>query len=556
MTPSKKRFVWLLFFFFCAAEAGASDPAFPLPHDVAATAHPLASEAALEIFRKGGNAIDAAVAAAFALNVVEPQNSGMGGGGFMMIYLARAKEVVVLDYREVAPAMADEEVFRKQSSQKGEAAAAVPGFLKGMAYALQHYGRLPLKDAMAPAVRLAEKGFPVSPILAKRMKENEGCLGKYESSKKIFFRDGRILKEGEEWSQQDLAKSFKAVASKGPSVFYEGEIARAIDRLMKEKNGLLRLQDLKNYTLKRREPLHLSYHGYDLALMPPPSAGGILISEMLQIIQDDPLQKWGWASPREAHLLSEAMRVAFYDRARFLGDEDFVKVPKEELVSPAHAKEWRSKMRLDRKISERELENSSPVESRESHTTHASFVDREGNVVAMTNSLNLLFGSCVIVPGTGILLNDHMDDFSIGREANAFGLAPGELNRMKPGKRPLSSMSPTLVFKAGRPVLALGSPGGPTILTNVFQVLINRIDHGFSLEQAVEKPKLNHQYLPDVLQYETGYPETARKALEKMGYRLEERKSWGNVQAVEIDPVSGKVSGVSDPRGEGKVLFH
>ena len=484
------------------------------PNDVAVTSHPLASEAAFETYKQGGNAIDAAVAAAFALGVAEPYNSGLGGGGFMLIYHAASKKVIALDYRETAPLQATEETFKQGSSVVGYKAIAVPGLVHGLETALKKYGSLPLKKTIEPAYKLAHEGFPVSEELRKRLYARGNCLGRFPATRKIFFHKSQPRKPGTNLVQSDLAKTLQLIGEQGSDVFYKGAITEKIAQAMKKNKGLIQTQDLNNYATRQLDPVVINHQGHAIHTMPLPSSGGLLMAQMFQILKGTPLKEWGWGSPLEAQRLVDAMKIAFAYRQK-LGD--------------------------------------TPPESPQ--TTHASFADHQGNVVAMTNSLNLSFGSCVTIPGTGILMNDHMDDFATrASQPNAFKLIQGEANKVAGGKRPLSSMSPTIVLKNGKPLYALGSPGGPTIISNVFQTLINLIDHNMGLERAVAAPKLHHQFKPDRLSHQKGYPAPSLEALRKQGYALHYRPQWGNLQVIRIDPKSGQISGVSDPRGQGKVI--
>ncbi len=498
--------VFLIFYFlFFFPFSVFSNPSSPLKNNVAVTAHSLATQAGIQMYQKGGNAVDAAVAAAFALGVVEPHNSGIGGGGFMMIYLSSEKKTVILDYREVAPFLVHPNTYADQSSTVGYSAIAVPGEVLGLTEALKKYGSLTLKEVMKPAMAYAEEGFHISPLLEKRIQSRQECLRRFDSTRKIYFQNEIPLKAQETLIQKDLAKTLRLISKKGPEVFYQGRIAQKIDHEMKKNQGLIRLKDLKDYQVKERTPLFTNYRGYELVLMPLPSSGGILLTKMFQEMEKKTLASGG--SWKEAELLMRTMKSAFKERMG-LGDEG-------------------------------------------GNTTHASFVDQEGNAVSMTNSLNLPFGSCVTIAGTGILMNDQMDDFATTPTPNAFGLVQGAVNQVAAGKRPLSSMSPTIVFKEGQPVYVLGSPGGPTIISNVFQVLVNLIDHHLSLEEAIAKPKLHHQYQPDVIRYEKNYPSLILQKFEKKGFHLESSESWGNVQAIEINWNTHFAHGVSDPRGEG-----
>ncbi len=516
-------------------------------NNIAVTAHPLASQAAIDIYKQGGNAIDAAVAAAFALNVVEPHNSGIGGGGFMMIYSAKLKQVIVLDYRETAPAASEKFEYTGNNSRIGASAAAVPGLARGMEHALTHYGQLKLAQTLQPAIKLARDGFPVSPLLADRLINRANCLGRFKTTKKLLFYKHHPLKTNTQFKQADLANSLESIATKGADSFYIGALAKKLVAEIKKQGGLIREADLAKYQVKTREPIQANYKGYQLYLMPLPSSGGILLKQMLTMTEQDPLKQWGHQSVKTAHLLTEVMKAAFKDRSEKLGDADFTPFDA-KLLDENYAKNKRQQIRLDR---------ASPLpqellQPEGSQTTHASFADQAGNVVAMTNSLNLAFGSCVIVPGTGILLNNHMDDFATqAGKANAFGLVQSTANRIQAGKRPLSSMSPTFIFKDKQFRYALGSPGGPTIISNVFQIIVNLLQHNMSLRQAIAAPKLHHQYLPPQLYYQERYPRSTLDALNAKGHQTKYRSRWGNVQAVSLDLKTQSFQGVSDPRGEG-----
>jgi gamma-glutamyltranspeptidase/glutathione hydrolase len=489
----------------------AAGQATPFDQDAAATAHSQATETAMEIYRQGGNAVDAAVAAAFALAVVEPHNSGLGGGGFLLFYSAKDRRLHALDYRETAPALAARHVYQGAETTEGWRAMAVPGMLAGLTIALSEYGTKPLSEILGPAIRLAEKGFEATPILAEEIAERVGCLGKFPATREVFLPGGRPPRAGERLIQRDLARTLHIIAEKGPDVFYRGEIADRIEKAAEASGGFLRRRDLAGYSTKRRDPVRFGYRGFEIASMGLPSSGGILMKAMFADLERRPAGSFEWGSIEEAEALTGRMKEAFRGRV-FLGDPDFARFK----------------------------------------TTHATFADRFGNVVSMTNSLNQPFGSCVVVPGLGLLMNDHMDDFAARPgEPNAFGLIQGEANRIEAGKRPLSSMSPTIVLKGGRPVYALGSPGGPTIISNVFQTIVNLIDHGMSLEQAVAAPKLHHQFGPDVLSVQPGYPTLTKAKLKMRGVTLKEW-SWGNLQAVSLDFKRRRLTPVSDPRGQGR----
>lgn len=524
--------------------------ASPLKNDVAVTAHEAATQAALNSYEQGGNAIDAAVAAALALGVVEPQNSGLGGGGFMLIYLADKRKVVAIDYREMAPKLADENTYSTHSSTDGYAAIGVPGQLKGLELAQKRYGKLSLATNLQAAISLAENGFDVSPLLASRLQARADCLKQFPSSRKIFFAGRRPLKTGDRLVQKDLAQAMKIIAQHGVDAFYKGSLATQIVDAMSENDGLIRKKDLSGYKVKVKKPVVIPYHGYTIYSMPLPSSGGILLKQMFQVLRDDPLLLWGWDDPRSAHLIIEVMKLAFADRAQYLGDDDFVTIPP-KLTDPRYAAQQRNRISPHTPI---QAKGSASPANKTSQTTHASFADRFGNAVAMINSLNLSFGSCVVIPGTGIVMNDEMDDFSTHPgKPNAFGLMQSHANRVQPGKQPLSSMTPTIVTQLGQARYVIGTPGGPTIITNVFQVLLNLLAFHMPLKAAVNTPKLHEQYLPDVVQYQPGYPAATLQALQKKGHKLKLGRNWGNVEAIAIDWKDGVIQGVADPRGEGTV---
>jgi gamma-glutamyltranspeptidase/glutathione hydrolase len=523
------------------------------------SAHPLASAAGVEVLRRGGNAVDAAVAAAFALSVVEPYSSGLGGGGFMLIYPGPGREVAVLDYREVAPAKASREMYQKDGrvapglSTTGHLAVAVPGTVAGLAAALERYGTMPLSRALEPAIRLAEDGFRVSLEFEARDLATWKKLKLNDAAAKIFLRRGLPYQVGQTLKQPDLAKTLRAVAAGGPQVFYRGWIADAIADDMAGHGGLITRADLAAYQPRWRQPVAGSYRGFQVVSMPPPSSGGVILLEMLNVLEGYDLAGMGFHSVETEHLLAETMRFAFADRAAFLGDPAFVKIPLDRLLSKEYADFLRESLRLDRATPSREIKRGNLLPAESQTTTHLSVVDKNGGAVALTQTINTLFGAGVAAPGTGILLNDEMDDFAADPgQPNAYGLVQGEANAVAPGKVPLSSMSPTLVFKDGKLFLVVGSPGGPRIITTVLQVILNVADFGMNLPEAVAAPRLHHQWLPDQLYLEAGRLSfSERRALEKKGHTLKRYVLPGNAQAILVAP-DGSLVGASDPRGEGR----
>ncbi|MBI3016174.1 MAG: gamma-glutamyltransferase [Candidatus Tectomicrobia bacterium] len=568
MFSKQGRTVWMLVllslllftpFAGTAAERSSAQSA----HGMVASAHPLASRTGIEILKKGGNAVDAAVAMAFVLGVVEPHSSGIGGGGFMLIRSGRSGEITALDYREKAPARASRDMYLDKSgnvvpglSTEGYRAAAVPGTVAGLTLALQKYGSKTLPQVLSPAIRYADQGFPVSAYLREQIKSQQEKLAKFPDSRRIFLHNGNPPQVGEILVQKELANTLKAVAQKGVRIFYEGSIADIIDREMRKNGGLMREDDLAAYRAVLRPPVRGTYRGYEIVSMPPPSSGGVHLIQILNILEGYDLHRMGRHSAAAVHLEVEAFRRAYADRAQFLGDPGFVKIPVAGLLSKPYATALRGKIDLDRATPSREVKPGNPAAYESPSTTHLSVVDREGNAVALTQTINTTFGSGVVIPSTGILLNNEMDDFSAKPGvSNVYGLVGSEANSIAPGKIPLSSMTPTMVFRGGKLFLVLGSPGGSRIITAAVQVILNVIDYGMNIRDAVSAPRIHHQWLPDEVQMEKGaLPSRVLRALEAMGHTVRERDSMGNVQAILVDPATGAPSGVSDPRGVGVAL--
>jgi gamma-glutamyltranspeptidase/glutathione hydrolase len=530
-----------------------------------ATAHPLASDAAAEVLRAGGNAADAAVAAAFALSVVEPQSSGIGGGGFALVYVARTGEIHALDFREVAPGAATAGMFTAREGEKpspsldGGLAVAVPGAVKGYAELARRFGTRPLPTLVEPAARLAERGFPATPHLAEAARIREGCLAARPAARREFLppaEDGRPAPPapGKRVVRRELARTLRLLG-RDPDAFYRGPLARAIARAVKDDGGVLSEEDLARYRVRARAPVEGSYRGHRVVSMGLPSAGGAIVIGLLQALEGERPRDGGYRPVRFLHLMTEIEKRLFARRA-LLGDPDFADgaaVIVEEMTSPAQA------ARLAAGIGERATPADAlapgPARARESrHTSHLSVVDREGNAVAMTTTVNYLFGACVVVPGTGILLNDEMDDFDAAAGVpNAYGLVGTGANAPAPGKTPLSSMAPTLVFDpGGRLWLVVGAPGGSTIPTTIAQVISHLVDDGMTLAQALAAPRLHHQWRPDVLRVEpNGLEAETARALEARGHRLERaERPWGNAQAVRRRE-DGRWEAESDPRYGG-----
>jgi len=537
-------------------------------------AEPLAAEAGLAILRQGGNAVDAAVAVAFALAVTHPQAGNLGGGGFMLVRLADGRAAFI-DYREVAPAAARADMYLDadgktipDASTLGWRAAGVPGTVAGLDLALRNYGTLSLNQVLEPAIRLAERGFPVGQRLADDLRDDAARLSRFPDSRRIFLRNGRTFRPGDHFRPRELARTLKHLARYGARSFYEGALAGQLVSEMRSHKGLITRDDLRKYQPVVRQPLAGRFRGYDILTAPPPSSGGIALLEMLAILdpllpaEADPL------APGTIHLVTEAMRRAFADRARYLGDPDFACIPVEGLLARRHTELLRASIDPERasasaKLSPPEADGcpasvaAAPKES--SETTHFTVIDRAGNVVSNTYTINDYFGNAVIVPGLGYLLNNEMDDFTVNPGApNAYGLVQGAANRIEPRKRPLSSMMPTLVLREGQLVLALGAPGGPRIINSLVLVLLNRLAFGRPLPEAVALPRYHHQWLPDALFVEEGvFADTQLAALRARGHVVrpisevssDRPKSIGRVNAIEHDPATGQFTGVGDARG-------
>jgi len=516
-----------------------------------AAAHPLASKIGVEILKKGGNAVDAAVATAFGLGVVEPNASGLGGGGFMLIYNSKTKEAVTIDYREMAPLRATPDMYKLTPEGKvvddeitvGHKAVAIPGTLSGLTLALNKYGTMSLKEVMAPAIKLAEEGYEVSKTLNGIMRDNFEKLSKFPPAAKVYLKDGLPYEVGDKIVLGDLAKTYRLIAEKGPDVFYKGEIAEAIEREMKTSGkGLISKEDLAAYQPVMRTPVRGSYRGYDFISMGPSSSGGTHIIQLLNILEGYDMAKMGHNSSASIHLMGEAMKRVFADRAKFMGDSDFVKVPIKGILSKKYAEEIRkgiSEEKVEEKIP---AGNPFPYES--GGTSHISIVDKDGNLVALTQSINYFFGSGVVVPGTGVLLNNHMDDF-VPKQ--------GALNSIEPKKRPLSSMSPTLVLKDGKPYLSIGTPGATRIISALAQIIMNIIDHQMNIQAAIEAPRI-HCMTGEIFM-ESRILKEVQQALINKGHKLNIRKEmdlyFGGAQGVMIDLKTGLLYGGADPRRDG-----
>ena len=528
---------------------------------IVASVHPLATQAGLEAMRGGGNAIDAAVAVALTLGVVDGHNSGIGGGCFMLIRLASG-EFVALDGREMAPAAAHRDMYLRngkadtQLSQTGALASGVPGALALYAQAVEKHGRRPLADLLLPAAKIAEEGFPIDFVYARKLKAAAENLRQFESSRQIFLKpDGASLEEGDVLKQADLAASYRAIAAQGTDWFYRGEYARKVAAWMREHGGIMTEADFANYVVKQRQPLVSTYRGYEIIGMPPPSSGGVHVAQILNILESFDLTAMKKPGDRH-HVIAEAMKLAFADRAYWLGDPDFVKVPS-GLADKSYGQELAARIRMEKALDVPGHSNPPDFDKRwfEKHTTHFSTADAEGNWVACTATINTGFGSKVVVPGTGIVLNNEMDDFSVEPGVpNAFKLVGAEANAVAPGKRPLSSMSPTLVLKDGKPVLSLGAAGGPTIITQTVQNLVGILDLGLRLDVALAEPRLHHQWKPNEIRLERGLPAEVKASLLERGHAIDEQSSVGASNVVGVAPNGTTLVGASEPRSGGVAL--
>lgn len=511
----------------------------------------LASQVGASILAKGGNAVDAAIGVGFALAVTHPAAGNIGGGGFMIVRLTTG-ETVALDFREVAPRSSTKTMYIgpdgkvTRDSLVGYRAAGVPGTVAGMAEAHRRFGKLKWRDLVDPAFRLADRGFALPAGLAEGLRENVELFLPFPAAYAQFCRSGRYYAEGEAFRQPDLAKTLARIRDRGARDFYEGETARLIVKDMSAKGGQITAEDLRSYKVATRAPLTGRYRGYEVITMPPPSSGGIALLQMLGMLEGDDLGQLGWNSSATLHLVVEAMKRAFADRAEHLGDSDFVSVPVAQLLSPDYVSRLRKSI-TDRALPAKEVK---PWGKESEQTTHYSIIDSEGNAVSTTYTLNGSFGAGAVVEGAGFLLNNEMDDFAAQPGTpNLFGLIQGEKNSIQPGKRPLSSMTPTILTKDGRLAMVLGSPGGPTIINTVFQTIMNVVDHGMDIQRAVSSPRFHHQWMPDAIRWEPyGLGADLRKAMEAKGHAFEERaRTMGSCHAIWVSSTGERLAGV-DPR--------
>ncbi|MDV6318742.1 gamma-glutamyltransferase [Chromohalobacter sp. HP20-39] len=524
-------------------------------HGMAATSHYLASKIAREVMQDGGNAVDAAVTAGFALAVTQPRSGNIGGGGFMLISDENSGKVIAIDYREKAPSGAYETMFQ---NDQGEAvsersrythnASGVPGTVAGLALALDEYGTLNLAEALAPAIDLAENGFALPWRFIEGVESARERLAKWPATRAKFFKpDGSSYQVGEIYRQPDLAATLKRIAAHGPREFYEGKTAELIAQEMEQHGGLMTAEDLAAYQPTLREPVHGTYRGYDIYAMSPPSSGGAHIVQMLNILEGYDIGEMGFNSARTIHVMAEAMKRAYADRAEYLGDTDFVDVPLEGITSKAYADELREQIELGHTTPSDAIAAGNPLPYESNETTHFSIADDNGLAVSNTYTINFSYGSGIVVEGAGFLLNNEMDDFSAKPGTpNAYGLIGGEANKIAPNKRMLSSMTPTIIKKDGKNFLITGSPGGSRIITTTLQVVMNVIDHDMNIQTAVSVPRIHHQWLPDEIRIEQGVSPDTIALLEAMGHTVSQQDAMGAAQSILIDDES--FYGGADPR--------
>lgn len=518
-----------------------------------------AAEIGLQVLEDGGNAIDAAVAVAAALNVTEGYSSGMGGGCFILVYLAADKKVHVIDGREKAPMIGNRDMYvnkdgtiKEGQSTEGVTAMGTPGEPAALEMIHERWGRKDWKELFKPAIDLADTGFIISRTYADRLLFNKDRLLQYESSIAIFFPKNDTLPYnfGERLTQKDLAKFLSNLADKGTDWFYNSEFTNDFVKFIKQNEGFLRADDFYDYSAVEREPIHGDFRGYDIYSMPPPSSGGVHIVQMLEMLEPFNLSYWGANSSETVHLLAEVMKRAFADRAYYLGDPDFVKVPMAELLDPSYLEQQR---RSITPYKSSEIQGPGTLPGYESpQTTHYSIIDKDGNMVAVTATINTNFGSGVVLPGWGLLLNNQMDDFSIQPGIpNFYGLVGSEANAIAAGKRPLSSMSPTIILKDGKPAGILGSPGGPRIITTVLQTFLNIVEFGMDVQEAVDYPRIHHQWKPDVIFVEPEIPADVLENLMAKGHQVYRSGRWSSAQCIWIDQDTGYIYGGTDSRTEG-----
>lgn len=528
-------------------------------HGMVASVDVMATKVGVDILKQGGNAVDAAVAVGFALAVTHPQAGNLGGGGFMLLRTASG-HTTTIDFREMAPARAARDMFLDKQgnadsklSLTSHLSSGTPGTVAGFALAAQKYGTLPLSTLLAPAIKLADKGIIVNDALADDLAVyGKETLIHHDNSRAIFYKaDGQPYQKGDRLIQKNLAHSLRLIARQGPEAFYQGKIADEIAGEMAQHGGLIGKKDLAAYRAVERQPVSGTYRGYQVFSMPPPSSGGIHIVQILNILENFDLAKWGFGSADAMQVMAEAEKYAYADRSEYLGDPDFVKVPQQALTSKAYAKTLAQQIDVNKARPSSEIKPGKLAPYESNQTTHFSVVDSEGNAVAVTYTLNTYFGSGIVAGNSGILMNNEMDDFSAKPGTpNVYGLIGGEANAIQPAKRPLSSMSPTIVVKEGKTWLVTGSPGGSRIITTVLQMVVNSIDFGMNVAEATDAPRFHHQWLPDQLRVEKGFSPDTLRLLEAKGQHVKVLPTMGSTQSIMIG-ADGVRYGASDPRSVG-----
>ncbi|WP_174510108.1 gamma-glutamyltransferase [Klebsiella oxytoca] len=518
----------------------------------------LATRVGVDILRQGGNAVDAAVAVGYALAVTHPQAGNIGGGGFIML---RTKDghTTAIDFREMAPEQATRDMFLddhgnpdSKKSLTSHLASGTPGTVAGFSLALEKYGTLPLNKVMRPAIKLAEEGFTVNDALADDLKTyGSEVIPQHPNSKAIFWKNGEPLKKGDKLVQKQLGKSLELIAGHGPDAFYKGAIADQIAEEMQKNGGLITRADLAGYKAVERTPIAGEYRGYQVFSMPPPSSGGIHIVQILNILENFDMQKYGFGSADAMQVMAEAEKHAYADRSEYLGDPDFVSVPWQALTNKAYAKSIADQIDINKAKPSSQIRPGKLAPYESNQTTHFSVVDKDGNAVAVTYTLNTVFGTGIVAGSSGILMNNQMDDFSAKPGVpNVYGLVGGDANAVGPKKRPLSSMSPTIVVKEGKTWLVTGSPGGSRIITTVLQMVVDTIDFGMNVAEATNAPRFHHQWLPDELRVEKGFSPDTLKLLEQKGQKVVLKEAMGSTQSIMVGP-DGTLYGASDPRSPG-----
>ena len=567
--------LWLLLIallVFSPVQGAAQETAVVSPRDIfhpvfaengmVASQEATATRIGVDILKRGGNAIDAGVAVGFALAVTLPRAGALGGGGFMMVHHAETGETVAIDYREMAPAAAHRDMYLDaagevdtQLARYTHHAAGVPGAVAGLAHVLDRYGTLPLAEVLAPAIRLAERGILVTQDLSGSLESRRERLQRWPATAAIFYHeDGRPYRPGERLIQVDLAWSLRQIAAHGADAFYKGAIAERIAADMAAHGGPMTLEDLAAYRVAVRAPVRGTYRGYEIASMPPPSSGGVHLVQILNLLEDYPLASLGHNGAEALHLMAESMKLAYADRSQHLGDPDFWPVPVAGLISKAYAESLRATIDPARARPAAEIAAGDPMPYESPETTHYSVMDRWGNVVSNTYTINFGYGSGIVAAGTGILLNNEMDDFSAKPGVpNAYGLLGGDANSVAPAKRPLSSMTPTILFKDGKPLLATGSPGGSRIITTTLQIILNVVDHRMNIAAATAAPRVHHQWLPDELRVEAGLSPDTIALLESKGHKVVVKNVMGSTQSI-LRADEG-FYGASDPRRQGALTL-